>query len=116
MPPAVAGMAHRVLTEALTNVRRHAPAATRVQIRVAHSRLGEEAAITVSVTNDGVPQPARPGGLNRRRHGGGFGLLGLRERVEALGGTLQARPAEQDGWQLTATIPAASESAAAARR
>ncbi|MFE3649519.1 MULTISPECIES: hypothetical protein [unclassified Streptomyces] len=60
------------------------------------------------------PVPADPAhhrGPDRRRaaqaRGGGFGLAGLTERAEALGGTLTAGPAPEGGWEVTAVLPAA---------
>jgi signal transduction histidine kinase len=79
LPPAMAGTVHRIIQEALTNVVRHAPLArtVTVDVRVAD---GE---VTVSVTNDG---PAAAPGR------GGFGLIGMAERVTALGGEVTAGP------------------------
>ncbi|MEU9863999.1 histidine kinase [Streptomyces sp. NPDC047971] len=86
---------HRVAAEALTNVRRHAPAATRVDVEL--TLLAGE--VTMTVTNDGV----RPGPHPRPRERGGSGLPALAERVRASGGTL--RTATHDGnWCLTATL------------
>lgn len=88
-------LAHRIVLEALTNVRRHAPDATSVtaRIRVHRGRL------LVTVENDGASQA---GGGAR----GGFGLAGLRERVEAAGGEL-ASAAVPAGWRLDAHLPLA---------
>ena len=105
LPSEVAGTIYRLVTEALTNVRRHAPGATRVEVRVTRSQARAEPAITVCVTNDGLPsQPTTAGALSTRA-GGGFGLGALREHVEALGGTLQAGPDQNGGWQLKARLP-----------
>ncbi|GAA2063760.1 histidine kinase [Streptomyces albiaxialis] len=87
---------HRVVTEALTNVRRHAPGARAVRVRVARCADGVEAA----VTDDG----GAPVGRKRARDGGGTGLAGLAARVEALGGTLEWGP-HGDGWRVRATLP-----------
>ncbi|WP_207620807.1 sensor histidine kinase [Streptosporangium minutum] len=93
----VSATAYRVVVEALTNVRRHAPAATRVDIAVTR----EHGALTVNVRDDGGG--AGPGPVGRH---GGFGLPGLTERVETVGGTLRAG-AVPDGWILTAVFPVA---------
>ena len=80
-------------------VRRHAPAATRVAVLV--HRTGPD--VLVSVTDDGPTAAARSA---RPRAGrGGLGLPGLAERVEALGGTLTAGPADAGGWRVVATLP-----------
>ncbi len=89
-----AATAYRIVVEALTNVRRHAPAATRVDVSV----TGDAGGVRVRVGNDTTgPAP-------RRRHGG-RGLAGLRDQVAAGGGTLTAGPCA-DGWELVAVIPA----------
>jgi signal transduction histidine kinase len=94
--------AYRIVTEGLTNVRRHAPGATHVRICLASSRLGGAEALAVTVANDaGAGRPLDAAGRN-----GGFGLQALRERVEALGGTLHAGPDAAEGWQLRALLPA----------
>jgi signal transduction histidine kinase len=107
-PREVAATAYRVIVEALTNVRRHAPGASRVSVQV--HRAGS--AVLVCVTDDG-PQPtarasrrgltATRAGLARRH--GGLGLPGLAERVEALGGSLSAGPERPTGWRVTARLP-----------
>jgi two-component system, NarL family, sensor histidine kinase UhpB len=87
---------YRVVQEGLVNALRHAHA-TRVMIDV--SSTAER--MTVSVTDDGVGLPenwSRPG------H---FGLRGLAERVEHLGGSLKVRNSEPHGVSLTAEIPLA---------
>ncbi|MEV6520804.1 ATP-binding protein [Longispora sp. NPDC051575] len=81
VPRELAATAFRVVSEALTNVRRHAPTASRVAVTVAT----DDTALRVTVTDDGTPGP--PGS----RHSG-LGLPGLTERVQALGGTFTAGP------------------------
>ncbi|NAS22641.1 two-component sensor histidine kinase [Herbidospora sp. NEAU-GS84] len=88
-----AATAYRVVVEALTNVRRHAPTASHVKVTVTDV---PGPALRVTVTDDG------PGGTRR---GGGSGLPGLTERVEALGGTLTAGPHPPRGWRVEATMP-----------
>jgi signal transduction histidine kinase len=88
---------YRAAQEALTNAARHSPGAE-VSVRLAFGS-GE---VTVSVLNS-RPRPAahsRPSGT------GGYGLRGMRERVLQAGGQLQAGPADDGGWQVTARIPA----------
>jgi signal transduction histidine kinase len=86
---------YRLVSEALTNVRRHARTATHVDVRV----RDDGGQVAVSVADDA---PGRPAPAPQR---GGFGLAGLTARVEALGGTLAAGPGEPHGWTLTATLP-----------
>ncbi len=93
--------AYRVAVEALTNVRRHAPGARAV--RVALRRAGAGTELTVS---NSAPARGARSLLGRRRQGGGTGLAGLRERVEAAGGTLGAGPDGAGGWRVRAVFPA----------
>ncbi|GAA1351076.1 sensor histidine kinase [Streptomyces beijiangensis] len=94
-----AATAHRIAAESLTNIRRHAPQATTVDVTLAHAQ--DSAMVELRIRNDAGGAP-----LPRRDHGG-RGLLALTERVRAAGGTLKAGR-DQDGWQVTATFPTAS--------
>jgi signal transduction histidine kinase len=86
--------AYRLVQEALTNARRHAPGAP-VDVRV----VGDESAVMVEVVND----PA--GTIPAPRDGSGYGLVGMRERVRLLGGRLDAGPTDGGGYALTARLP-----------
>ncbi|MGW2252364.1 sensor histidine kinase [Kitasatospora sp. NPDC001660] len=97
VPREVAGTVHRVVVEALTNVRRHAPGARRIDVRVGCTGGWLE----LTVTNDG----RAPGQGGRPRRGGGSGLPGLAARVEALGGTFDASAHEREAWRVTARLP-----------
>ncbi|WP_433463595.1 sensor histidine kinase [Spirillospora sp. CA-128828] len=94
-PPEVTSTVYRIVQEALTNVLRHAPHARSVGVTVGRDRRG----VTVEVVDDG---PAGSG----RHHRGGYGLIGMRERVETLGGSLSAGPRTGGGWSVRATLPA----------
>jgi signal transduction histidine kinase len=94
-PPEVTTTVYRIVQESLTNVARHAAHASSVSVDVRQDRR----AITVEVVDDAPPAPAR----HHRR--GGYGLVGMRERVEALGGTLRASPRSGPGWAVHATLP-----------
>jgi signal transduction histidine kinase len=96
-PPEVTGTVSRVVAEALTNITRHAAAATEITVTLAH----DQRAITVEVTDN-----APPAGAPRFLPASGYGLTGMRERVEALGGTLRAGPGPGRGWSVRATLPA----------
>ena len=96
LPADVQAAVYRVVQEALTNAARHAPGAARVAVAVACSP--EE--VVVEVTDSG----ARAGSGPAERAGGGFGLVGVRERVEALGGTSSAGP-RSGGWAVRAEVP-----------
>jgi signal transduction histidine kinase len=95
-PPEVTTTVYRVVQEALTNITRHAAGAREVTVTLAH----DQRAITVEVIDD-----APPAGSSRFPHAGGYGLVGMRERVEALGGTLSAGPRSGAGWSVLATLP-----------
>ncbi|MEU1284708.1 histidine kinase [Kitasatospora sp. NPDC005856] len=97
VPREVEGTVHRIVVEALTNVRRHAPAAREIEIRARRSG----GLLELTVTNDG----RTPGSVGRPRRGGGSGLPGLAARVEALGGSLEAGPHEREAWRVTALLP-----------
>ncbi|MEU7058801.1 histidine kinase [Streptomyces sp. NPDC046197] len=92
--PAEASQAvRRVAQEALTNVRKHAPGA-KVRLRLDYA----EHEVTLDVRDSG----GTPGELTGT--GGGYGLLGMRERAELLGGSLEAGPHEE-GFTVTLKVP-----------
>ncbi|MBW8820226.1 MAG: sensor histidine kinase, partial [Streptomyces sp.] len=81
----------------LTNVRRHAGDATQVTVGLRYDR----ARLQVSVSDDGRGGSQLPAAA----HGGGFGLVDLKERVTALGGELHAGPRAEYGWEVRADFP-----------
>jgi len=83
----------RTAQEALTNVRKHAHAA-RVELRLAYEPSGAR----LSVEDFGAPSAAV-------RNGDGYGLTGMRERAELLGGTLTAAPTDA-GFRVELWVPA----------
>ncbi|MGW1160862.1 sensor histidine kinase [Streptomyces sp. NPDC002519] len=92
--PAEASQAvRRVAQEALTNVRKHAPGA-RVHLRLEYA----EHQVTLDVRDSG----GSPGELSGS--GAGYGLLGMRERAELLGGSLDAGP-DEEGFVVTLKVP-----------
>lgn len=94
-PPAnVDGAAYRIVQEALTNVIRHAGAAT-VSIRICQ----EDGDLVVAVDDDGHGVPGSPAA------GGGNGIRGMRDRAAALGGELTAGPRPGGGFQVRARLP-----------
>ncbi len=84
---------YRIVQESLSNARKHAAGAP-VRIRLSYTAP----ATTLEVTNT-------PGAVAAELAGSGYGLVGLRERVTALGGDLQAGPAGAGAWRLAATLP-----------
>ncbi|MEV4621102.1 histidine kinase [Asanoa sp. NPDC049573] len=97
VPPEVGASAYRLVTEALTNVRRHAPTATAVSVSL---RRAPGPALAVTITNDG-PAGRRP---PRAAPGGTSGLAELGQRIHLLGGSLTAC-AHGDGWRVAALLP-----------
>jgi signal transduction histidine kinase len=96
--PVVARTAYRIVREALTNVRKHAPGA-QVLVQVSY----DESQVRLSVRN--APVAGRPGsGLAAT--GSGLGLASLRQRIELVHGTLRAGPDPDGGFRLEATLPA----------
>ncbi|MFI2237442.1 sensor histidine kinase [Streptomyces chrestomyceticus] len=94
LPPQVDAAVYRLAQEALTNALRHARNASRVMIRV----VAGAGMLRLRVTDDGQIDPVRS--VNH-----GFGLLGMTERVQLLGGTLRAGPAPEGGWTVDAELP-----------
>ena len=86
----------RIVQEALTNVRKHAGAGARASVRV---QLDGSTSSCQSV-DDGAGQP-----LDRPATSGGYGLLGMRERVAMYGGALNAHALEPAGFEVEARFP-----------
>jgi signal transduction histidine kinase len=98
LPAAVDLAAYRVIQEALTNVRKHAGPTAKAEVSVV--RVGTDVEITV--LDDGPGEDAEP----RDDDGhGGHGLLGMRERVTALGGSLTTGPRYGGGFRVHAILP-----------
>jgi len=95
--PVVGRTAYRIVREALTNVRKHAPGA-HVVVRVSYG----ESQVRVSVSNTAAPVPAASG---LAATGSGLGLASLRQRIELVHGTLQAGGTPDGGFRLEATMP-----------
>jgi signal transduction histidine kinase len=93
LPAAVDRTAYRIVQESLTNVARHALAGT-ASVRVAY-RPG---AVVIQIDDDGTATPQSPPVP-------GVGLLGMRERVTALGGKLRAEPRSEGGFTVHAELP-----------
>lgn len=86
--------AFRIVQEALTNVTKHARTG-RADVRLTYLPH----ALTLTITND-TPPPAPPETTGR-----GFGLIGMRERAQSVGGTLAAGPRPGGGFRVTCTLP-----------
>jgi signal transduction histidine kinase len=88
---------YRIAQEALTNVLRHAPGAKWVSVSVTEPAPGRR---EVAVEN-GPPPPGAPA---QEWDGSGQGLVGMRQRAEVFGGTLEAGPTPEGGWRVRATL------------
>ncbi|MER5869756.1 sensor histidine kinase [Streptomyces sp. NPDC002044] len=97
LPPGVDLAAFRIVQEALANVLRHSGG------RSARVRLvWRSRALDVRVEDDG---PSSDGPAPGTTDGGGDGLVGMRERVAALGGTLETGPRPEGGYAVSVTLP-----------
>ncbi|MEV4289182.1 histidine kinase [Nonomuraea bangladeshensis] len=96
LQPEVMTTLHRVLQESLTNVRKHAARAAWVEADLRR----HERSVVLRVRNFGSASDPRVSRL-----GGGFGLVGMAERVEALGGRLYAGPSREGAWEVVAEFP-----------
>jgi signal transduction histidine kinase len=94
LPPTVDSTVFRVTQEAITNVIKHAGVGVSVDLRLRYL----DAAVEIEVANTGVGRPSTAGP-------GGHGQLGMRERVEAVGGSIQIGPRARGGYLVRATIP-----------
>ena len=94
LPGPVDAAIYRIAQEALTNAVRHARSAT--QVRIDLRRVGDD--VRLRVTDDGLTHAgsaAQPG----------FGVTGMAERAQLLGGSLTAGPAPEGGWVVEAVLP-----------
>jgi signal transduction histidine kinase len=94
LAPPVDAALYRLAQESLTNALRHARSATRVEIDV--GREGDT--VRLRVSDDGPTEPGPPPEP-------GFGLLGMAERAQLLGGSLSAGPGPEGGWVVEAVLP-----------
>jgi len=108
IPEGVDLSAYRIVQEALSNAMRHAPGAA---VRV-HLHYGE-AALVIEVRNDSVARGVQAlweqTGESGRSDGSGHGIIGMRERAAMLGGHLEARPAPNGEFLVTAALPIGSD-------
>lgn len=92
LPAGVQTGLYRVAQEAVTNAKRHARRATLIDVTV----VACSAEVRLGVVDDGA---ATTGGVP------GYGLIGMAERVQLLGGTFHAGPGAEHGWLVTAVLP-----------
>ena len=94
LPHALGVSLFRLVQESLTNVLKHAGAGATAAVRI--TRTSEQ--VTVEVLDDGQ-------GTDPASDGQGHGLMGMRERMSVLGGSLQAGPLPSRGYRVRAVIP-----------
>lgn len=94
LPDSVSVTGYRLIQEALTNVRRHAGTPESVEVRV---DVGDDD-VSIEITDDGR-------GAASMVSDAGFGIIGMRERVGTVGGTVEAGPRRGGGWRVRAVMP-----------
>ncbi|MFG1947681.1 sensor histidine kinase [Nonomuraea sp. NPDC048826] len=92
LSPSVGTTIYRLAQESVTNARRHARHATRIEVRVA----ADDTSVRLRVSDDGQ---------GRQNPTPGYGLIGMAERAGLLGGTCVAGPEHGRGWTVTAVLP-----------
>ncbi|WP_053619175.1 sensor histidine kinase [Nocardiopsis sp. NRRL B-16309] len=95
LAPSLGTAVYRLAQEAVTNARRHARDATRIDVRVE----ADDTSVRLCVRDDGDTGPLRPTSAP------GYGLIGMAERADLLGGTCTAAPDPGRGWTVTAVLP-----------
>lgn len=112
LAPTVDAAVYRIVQESITNARRHARGASRVEARIAPGPDApgaggegedDDGSVRVEVVDDGQGDGPTTAGATS---GPGYGLVGMAERVELLGGTFAAGPRPGGvGWQVVAVLP-----------
>ena len=100
VPRQTGAAVYRITREALTNVLRHA-GASKASVQVDH----HDGRVEVAIRDDG----AGAGDGHRSDSGTGHGIAGMRERAEALGGSLSAGPSSDGGFLVSASLPVGSD-------
>ncbi len=95
LPAAVGAALFRIAQESITNARQHSRDVTFVDVTVER----QDDRVQMIVDNDGTP--------TTRNSGSGYGEIGMRERVEALGGTFESSARPGPGWRTATAIPLA---------
>jgi signal transduction histidine kinase len=100
LDPATDVAAYRLVQESLTNARRHAPGAA-VTVGIGYQDEPGRDRLRVAVRSG-------PGRAAQREPGGGYGVIGMRERVRHTGGRLDVGPTDDGGWLVDARFPGLS--------
>jgi signal transduction histidine kinase len=100
LPPEIGEHAYRIVREGLTNAIKHAPGSdVHVRLALHHNDL------EIDVHDGGSSNAGR-----LAHTGSGLGLIGMRERIESIGGTVDAGPERDGGWRLHAVLPTTARS------
>jgi len=100
VPRQTGAAVYRITREALTNTVRHAHA-SKASVHLDH----HNGRVELKIHDDG----SGPGNGREPSSGTGHGITGMRERAEALGGSLSAGPATDGGFLVTASLPVGSD-------
>jgi signal transduction histidine kinase len=95
LPPAIGTAIYHLAQESVTNALRHARHATRVEVRV----TTDDTSVRLRVCDDGEAVSAH------HPPSAGYGIVGMIERADLLGGTCEAGPNPDRGWTMTAVLP-----------
>ncbi len=95
LSPTLSSNVYRLAQESITNARRHARDATRIQVRV----VVDVDSVRLRVRDDGAASPKRS--VPSR----GYGIVGMKERATRLGGSCRAGPSPQRGWIVDVELP-----------
>jgi signal transduction histidine kinase len=105
IPPGLQGAVYRLVQESLTNVLKHAPAATHVVVALSY----EPGAVHLEVVNDGVFEPpsvaSSTSGSGNQEGREGQGVTGMKERAAVFGGSVLSGPRPHGGWRVEARLP-----------
>jgi signal transduction histidine kinase len=97
--PDVSATLHWIMLEAFTNIRRHAGDARGIRVSVRVDNTVRPESLVLDITNDGVT-PRNNGDATPH-----YGLIGMRERLTALDGTLHVGPEQVGRWRVSASLP-----------
>jgi signal transduction histidine kinase len=113
LSPGIEATLFRVAQEALNNVRKHARGASRVALTLSY--MGESVALDARDDGAGFDPAHELGRVRNRDSGGGFGLKGMRERVEVAGGVLSIESAPGEGSTLVVELPVTAQTETSSR-
>ena len=106
LSPLIDTTLYRVAREAVTNSLKHAGASAALDVRLRYAERAVELEVAdTGVGARGARPAARAGSTAGSGAGGGLGQVGMRERLAAVGGTLEAGPRSRGGYLVRASVP-----------